>query len=162
MPLYMSITTKSGSQIKGDATSENYKKWIVVDSCEFQITLDIDTHGGDSSTSTPKPQLHPVQIKKRVDSASPRLMRAMVDKEELSEVKVDVCTEDFRCLFRYVLKGDVRLKDYSFSASGDGGHPGDDLTLTYTEVELHETSYDDENAISGQHRASYRRPKTTA
>lgn len=156
MPLYMKAGTIQGDAGQGSAHSG----WIVLESCDFEVQVDVDTVGGDGKESAPKPELVPVKVQKRVCSASPRLMEWMVKKSSVDEVTIESCRDDGQCMLRFVLK-DVLLKDYSMR-TGDAGTLFDDLRLAYSEVRMEQISFDADNkAVQGvPNRASYREPRS--
>jgi type VI protein secretion system component Hcp len=154
----MAIYMKAGS-ITGDVSAGTNAGWVELENCKFELKVDVKSAGSAGGAgATPKPELVPLNVSKRVDSASPHLMNWKLSGDVFDDVTIEGCKEDGQTFLRFILKK-VTLKEFTMKMS-DGSPPEDSLVMEYEEIVLEQFTYNIRNQrVSDRpNRSSYKNP----
>ena len=133
MPAYVKI-----GSIQGEATSEDHKDWIIIESMSAPIHRSIPQGAKDQQRVRGETVLGDVVLLRELDKSSTKLAEACANGTFFPEVQIDFCTtvkNKQEPYLTYKLK-DVIVSSYSFhgNASGDP-QPTEEVSLSFTEIE---------------------------
>jgi type VI secretion system secreted protein Hcp len=133
----MSAFIKIGD-IQGQATDQNHKGWILLESLNSDIVRSIPAGAKDSQRTQGETMLGDISLVRVLDKSTPKLAEACAAGTQFPEVAVHFCTtvggaeEPY---LKYKLKN-VVISNYSYSGNSTGDPLGSEsLSLSYTEVE---------------------------
>ncbi len=124
--------------IPGDVTSGRFKGWIQCDSVGHDSSATVDPLGGFINHQT-------FIVRKRIDKASPLLMKTCGDGTGLG--RVTIAWVDAAALFR-VSFGDVLISSFQQSAP-EGQPPADAVSFTYQKIEWTCAALDGAGSVAG-------------
>ena len=133
MPAFMKL-----GDIKGEATDQAHKEWIIIDSMSAPIYRSIAEGAKDQQRTKGETTLGDVVVVRQLDKSSTKLQEACANGTFYPEVEVHFCStvkNKQEPYLTYKLK-DVIVTSYSFHGNAAGDPlPSEELTLGYTEVE---------------------------
>jgi type VI secretion system secreted protein Hcp len=116
-PAYLKI-----GDIKGESKDPAHKEWIDILSWDWALNV-LPTVGGGGATG--KVEATELVVEKRVDSASPQLMRLLAGGEPVDEVQLEIVLDKAgRSLLRVTL-GDALVTGVAISREGGLGGSGE-------------------------------------
>lgn len=139
----MSIFVKYGS-INGDATHENHKQWIAVDSMQWGVGRSISTTPGNAQDrEASEPTISEVTVTKVMDGSSIYLFKEACTGNKGQECKIHVVQTGSpgRTLVEYKL---INTLVSSYSASSGGDAPTESVGFSFTKMEYKYITYDAE------------------
>jgi type VI secretion system secreted protein Hcp len=128
--------------IEGDATHEQHKKWLSVDTVQWDVTRNIAKRLGHmANREATEPVVSDILITKQVDASSPKLFREACTGKQGKTVVIDFVTTGSPgdTFLQYTLS-DSLVSSYSVASTGD--RPSENLTLSFTKMEMKYTPYD--------------------
>jgi type VI secretion system secreted protein Hcp len=135
MPAFLKL-----GDIKGEASDNEHKDWIRMDSMHAPITRSIQSGATDQQRARGDTTLGDVVIIRPLDKSSPKLAEACASGKHFSDAEVHLCTTvkgKQEPYLRYLMKN-VIISSYSFHGNGDGDPPpNEQITLSFTHVEWH-------------------------
>jgi type VI secretion system secreted protein Hcp len=124
--------------IKGEATDEGHKDWIIIDSLSAPIFRSIPQGAKDQQRTKGETMLGDVVVVRQLDKSSTKLQEACASGKFFPEVEVHFCTTvkaKQEPYLKYKLK-DVIVTSYSFHGNASGDPlPSEEVTLGFTEAE---------------------------
>ncbi|MEW4489230.1 type VI secretion system tube protein Hcp [Thalassoglobus sp. JC818] len=124
--------------IKGEATDNDHKDWIIIQSMSSPIYRSIPEGAKDSQRTKGETTLGDVVVVRELDKSSTKLQEACANGTFFDEVEIHFCTtvkNKQQPYLTYKLK-DVVVTSYSFHGNSAGDPiPSEEITLGYTEVE---------------------------
>lgn len=125
--------------IKGEATDNEHKDWIIIESMSSAITRTVDDKAKDTQRSRGDTTLGDVVVVRELDKSSTKLAESTANGFFHEEVEVHFTRsiDDGReqTYLKYKLK-DVIITSYSFHGNAAGDPlPTEEVTLGYAEVE---------------------------
>jgi type VI secretion system secreted protein Hcp len=148
-----------GPDIKGEATEDTHKGWIAIDSINVSANRagDVQVGSGQEKRHKNPPNLAPVSITRTYDKASPLLFNASVVGEP-TDVYID-CLEPPpgpdkppNLYLSLALRACI-ISNYSMAVSAGG--PTENLSLSYTAVNIDYTPYDETGKASDKARGFF-------
>ena len=129
--------------IEGSATHEQHKKWLTVDSVQWNVTRKINTTPGHTSNrEASEPLVGEVLIVKQADGSSPKLFGEACTGKQGKKVMIDfVTTGSPGDTYLQCTLNDVLISSYSISSTGE--RPSENLSLNFTKLEMKYTPYDE-------------------
>ncbi len=117
--------------VDGEATDKNHDKWIDVISVNWGATRSTTTRSGQR-LKQPRMAAGTVTITKRVDKASPALMRRNSSGKHMKKVIVDSNYGGARATYlKYELQN-VRITSYT--TTGSGANMTETISLSYQKI----------------------------
>jgi type VI secretion system secreted protein Hcp len=133
MPAFMKL-----GDVKGEATDQDHKDWIIIESMSSPIMRSIPEGAKDQQRSRGETSLGDIAVTRQLDKSSTKLQEACANGTFYPEVEIHFCTtvkNKQEPYLKYKLKN-VIVSSYSFSGIGSGNPlPSESVTLSYTEVE---------------------------
>lgn len=133
MPAYVKI-----GSIQGEATSEDHKDWIIIESMSAPIMRSIPQGAKDQQRVRGETTLGDITLIRELDKSSTKLSEACANGTFFPEVQIDFCTtikNKQEPYLTYKLK-DVIVSSYSFHGNASGNpQPTEEVSLSFTEVE---------------------------
>ncbi|TWT57805.1 hypothetical protein KOR42_11720 [Thalassoglobus neptunius] len=133
MPAFMKL-----GDIKGEATDDAHKDWIIIQSMSSPIFRSIAEGAKDAQRTKGQTSLGDVVVVRELDKSSTKLQEACANGTFFDEVEIHFCTtvkNKQEPYLTYKLK-DVIVTSYSFHGNSAGDPlPSEEITLGYTEVE---------------------------
>jgi type VI secretion system secreted protein Hcp len=133
MPAFMKL-----GDIKGEATDQDHKDWVILDSMSSPIFRSIPEGAKDQQRTKGETTLGDIVVVRQLDKSSTKLQEACANGTFYPEVEVHFCTtvkNKQEPYLKYLLK-DVIVTSYGFHGNSSGDPiPSEELTLGYTEVE---------------------------
>ena len=124
--------------IKGEATDNEHKDWIIIQSMSSPIFRSVPEGAKDSQRTKGQTTLGDVVVVRELDKSSTKLQEACANGTFFDEVEIHFCTtvkNKQEPYLTYLLK-DVIVTSYSFHGNSAGDPlPSEEITLGYTEVE---------------------------
>ena len=124
--------------IKGEATDNEHKDWIIIESMSSPIFRSIPEGAKDAQRSRGDTTLGDVVVVRELDKSSTKLQEACANGTFYDEVEIHFTTQvknKQEPYLTYKLK-DVIVTSYSFHGNAAGDPlPTEEVTLGYTEVE---------------------------
>jgi type VI secretion system secreted protein Hcp len=133
MPIFMRL-----GDIKGEATDQDHKDWILVDSLSAPIYRSIPEGAKDQQRTKGDTTLGDIVVVRQLDKSSTKLQEACANGTFFSEVEVHCCTtvkKKQEPYLKYKLKNAI-VTSYSFHGDASGDPlPGEEVTLGVTDAE---------------------------
>ena len=133
MPAFMKM-----GDIKGEATDEGHKEWIIIDSLSAGISRSIPQGAKDQQRTKGETMLGDVVVVRQLDKSSTKLQEACASGKFFTEVEVHFCTTvkaKQEPYLKYKLK-DVIVSSYAFSGMASGSPlPSETVSLGFTGAE---------------------------
>ena len=124
--------------IKGEATDDQHKEWIKLDTMSAPIHRTIPAGARDMERVRGQTVLGDVICNRALDMSSTKLAEACANGTFFSEVQIDFTTQvknKSETYLTYKLKN-VSVSSYSFHGNGEGSPtPSEEITLAFDEVE---------------------------
>ena len=143
--------------VDGECTEENHVGWIVIDSLMFGVHV---PEGGATGQSRRRASViaEDLELVKEIDKSSPKIADAVCKGKTYPIVEIEVTmpsTEGSRVFVGYELKN-VVLKSYLHHADiFEDDCPWDVFTMSYEEITMTYTEYDDEGNEKGDTEWTY-------
>ena len=141
---YLTARGRKQGDIKGSVARKGREGSIALIAVSYQIETPVDPATG---AVTGKRQHKPVTITKVVDQATPKFLKAMVDNEVLTEVKIEfwrTAPESASPYFVIALTNAL-IEAESFASSGDQEpHETEQISFTYQKITVSWTATGDE------------------
>ncbi len=137
----MSIFCKFGS-IKGDATHEEHKDWIAVDSIQWGVGRSISTPvGAAENREASEPSVSEVTMTKDMDCASIHLFKEACTGNQGVDCTIHLVQTGSpgRLVCEYKLTNAL-ISGYSASSGGDT--PTESFSINFTKIEFKYINYD--------------------
>jgi type VI secretion system secreted protein Hcp len=135
MAIYMNYDNLS---IKGDATQGNHVNWIGIESFHFGLGRGIMTVTGQAQNrETSEPSVGDVAVTKGLDSASTLLFQTACTGKEGKTIIFDFCRSDEQGA-PYLTVQLTNALISNFSTMSSGGKPVEQMSLSYSKIELQE------------------------
>lgn len=133
--------------LKGEATAEEYKDLITVDTLDFNVHRDIAAPTGTAmDREASATRLGDITITKKQDKSTPDLFKeATVGKGKAATFYLTKQGDKIEEIMKIELS-DAMISNYSVSAEGD--RPTESITISYTEMTMSVTPTDDTNAAT--------------
>lgn len=139
------------SDIPGDATEKGHDKWIVIQSCNWNVERAVEmTDLGSTQRGHANSNFGKVEVTSQMGLASNKLMTSVANGTVRPEIEINWCrsgesaSAGLEAYSIWKLK-DVVIDSYSISASEDG-IPEETWTLAYTAIEHEYKSTDQKTA----------------
>lgn len=133
MPAFLKL-----GDIKGEATDNDHKDWIIIQSMSSPVYRSIAEGAKDSQRTKGTTTLGDIVVARELDKSSTKLQEACANGTFFKEVEVHFCTtmkNKQEPYLTYKLK-DVIVTSYSFQGNAAGDPlPSEQISLGYTEVE---------------------------
>ncbi|MBI4586173.1 MAG: type VI secretion system tube protein Hcp [Planctomycetes bacterium] len=133
MPAYMKL-----GDIKGEATEQNHKDWIIIESLSSPVYRSIQPGAKDMQRSRGETTLGDIVLVRQLDKSSVKLQEACANGTFFKEVEIHFCTQvknKQEPYLKYKLK-DVIISSYSFHGNSKGDpQPSEEVTLSFSEAE---------------------------
>ncbi|HEY8747136.1 MAG TPA: type VI secretion system tube protein Hcp [Tepidisphaeraceae bacterium] len=133
MPAFLKL-----GDIKGEATDQDHKDWIQVESMSAPIHRSIPEGAKDQQRARGDTTLGDVVIVRPLDKSSTKLQEACASGKFYADAEIHLCTTvkgKQQPYLKYLLKN-VIISSYSFHGNGSGSPtPSEELTLAFTGVE---------------------------
>lgn len=133
MPAFMKL-----GDIKGEATDDAHKDWIIIESMSSPIFRSIPEGAKDQQRTKGETTLGDVVCVRQLDKSSTKLQEACANGTFYPEVEIHFCTtvkNKQEPYLKYKLSN-VIVSSYSFHGTAAGDPlPSEEITLGYTEVE---------------------------
>lgn len=152
----LGITSSQGAafiklgDIKGEATDNEHKDWIIIESMSHGITNQRDAASG---LPTGKRQHKPFTITKEIDKSSPKLMEACVNGRAIPVVRLEFVRKGEQDRYYEVIIKNVLVTSYQ-SGAPSGQAPTESFSLNYEEIKWTYSVWDDTDIVHVDH--SYR------
>ncbi|MEN5278990.1 type VI secretion system tube protein Hcp [Brucella sp. TWI432] len=130
--------------VEGNATHDNHKKWIDIDSLNFNISRCITSVlGAITNREGVQPNFSDLQLRKRYDKSSVKLKQFATSGLSSKKVEIHfVTTGDPGETYLEITLINVLLSNYTLLC-GDGRMPEEDFWLNFSEIEWKFTDYND-------------------
>lgn len=128
--------------IDGEATHENHKKWIDVDSLQFGFGRAISTPtGAAQNREASEPSVSEVTLTKTMDNASPKLFTESVTGNKGKKVQIHmVSTGSPGVTYAEYTLTNALISSYSTSSGGE--RPSESMSISFTKIQYKLTPYD--------------------
>src|SRR6185437_10699752 len=135
MPAFLKL-----GDIKGEATDQDHKDWIQVESMSAPIHRSIPAGAKDQQRARGDTTLGDIVIVRPLDKSSTKLQEACASGKFFPDAEIHLCTTvkgKQEPYLRYLMKN-VIVSSYSFHGNGSGDPPPtEQVTLSFTHVEWH-------------------------
>ena len=142
MPAFVKL-----GDIKGEATDQDHKDWIIIESMNSPIFRSIAEGAKDQQRTKGETTLGDIVMVRQLDKSSTKLQQACATGEFFKDVEIHFCStlkKKQEPYLTYKLKN-VIVTSYSFHGQSSGDPlPTEEITLGYTEVEWTYTTLDPE------------------
>jgi type VI secretion system secreted protein Hcp len=133
MPAFLKL-----GDIKGEATDQDHKDWIQLESMSAPIHRSIPAGAKDQQRARGDTTLGDLVIVRPLDKSSTKLQEACASGKFYTDAEIHLCTTvkgKQEPYLKYLIKN-VIITSYGFhgTASGDP-HPSEEVTLGFTSVE---------------------------
>ena len=133
MPAFMKL-----GDIKGEATDQDHKDWILLESMSAPLFRSIPEGAKDQQRTKGDTTLGDVVVVRQLDKSSTKLQEACANGTFYKDVEVHFCSTvkgKQEAYLTYKMKN-VIVTSYSFHGNSSGSPlPSEQVTLGYTEVE---------------------------
>jgi type VI secretion system secreted protein Hcp len=133
----MAAVVKLGD-IKGEATDQDHKDWILIQSMSASIHRSIPSGAKDQQRTKGETSLGDIELVRQLDKSSTKLQEACANGTFFKEVEIHFCTtvkNKQEPYLKYKLK-DVIVSSYGFHGDASGDPlPSEQVSLGYSEVE---------------------------
>jgi type VI secretion system secreted protein Hcp len=124
--------------IKGEATDQDHKDWILIQSMSASIHRSIPSGAKDQQRTKGETSLGDIELVRQLDKSSTKLQEACANGTFFKEVEIHLCTtvkNKQEPYLKYKLK-DVIVSSYGFHGDASGDPlPSEQVSLGYSEVE---------------------------
>ena len=152
MGAFMKLATEKGGNVKGEATDEQHKDWILLESMNAEINRSIAEGAQGRERRAGNTSLFDVRVVRHLDKSSLPLQAACGFGDLCPEVEIHFCTQvknKQEPHLIYKLK-DVIITRYCFEGVESGDPlPKEELSLSYTQVELTQNVIDPDTGDKG-------------
>ena len=143
-------------KIKGNATAEGHKEWIVLDSMQWGVGRAVNTvvgKGEDREASTPS--VSEVTVSKVTDKSSGGLFKLALTSPKGEEIQIHICntTNDKIDTIIEMKLSNSLVSGYSVSSGGD--RPSESISINFTKLEYAYTAEGSDNTAGGPDRVAY-------
>ena len=141
--------------INGDATHQEHKKWLDVDSLQWGVGRAIMTPTGSAmNREASEPSVSEVTVTKTMDSSSSLLFQEACAGSAGKKVTIDLVTtgNPGDIYMQYTLHNAL-VSGYSVSSGGE--RPAESVSLNFTKIEMVYKTFDEKHKMTGQFPASY-------
>lgn len=133
MPAYLKM-----GDIKGQATEQNHKEWIIIQSMSAPIFRSIPQGAKDQQRTRGETTLGDIVVVRELDKSSTKLQEACANGTFFKEVEIHFCStikNKQEPYLKYKLTN-VIVTSYSFHANADGStQPTEEVSLGFTAIE---------------------------
>jgi type VI secretion system secreted protein Hcp len=148
MPIYVQV-----ADVKGTVTEKNYKDWISVDSCDFEVQREVtEGTGAAKNREWKSPVVNAINFAKKADDATGGLAKWACGEPSKGKVVIAmVRTGDSgaQAYLVYTLQACI-LSKYSFSADDNPEEKGtEEFSISFLEIEMKFTEFDEEGTAGG-------------
>jgi type VI secretion system secreted protein Hcp len=147
--------------IKGQAADADHKDWIELLSVGQVVRRPMSAGaGGQAGRQQGTTELHDIQVTKRLDKSTPKLLEAVCDGKPFDEVEIHLCTAEGakgrKPYYKLKLKH-VIVSDHALTASTEGASADmESLALNFTEIEWCYTSFKPNGQADGDVKATWK------
>ena len=141
--------------INGDATHDNHKKWLDVDSLQWGVGRAIMTPSGSAmNREASEPSVSEVTVTKTMDSASAYLFQQACTGSAGKKVEIHLVTTGSPgdIYMTYELTNAL-VSGYSVSSGGD--RPAESVSFNFTKIAMKYSQFDEKHKNTANHPASY-------
>ena len=132
MPAFMKL-----GDIKGEATDQDHKDWVIIESLSAPIMRSIPEGAKDQQRARGETTLGDVIVVRLLDKSSVKLQEACANGTYFKEVDVHMCTtvkNKQEPYLKYKLKNAI-ISGYSCFAKTGPTLPSEEVSFSFTEVE---------------------------
>jgi type VI secretion system secreted protein Hcp len=133
MPAFVKI-----GDIKGEATDNDHKDWIIIESMSAPVTRSIPAGAKDQQRTKGDTTLGDVVVTRNLDKSSTKIQAACANGTFFKDVEIHLCTtvkNKQEPYLKYKLS-DVIISSYSISGTASGDPlPVEQVSLSYTQAE---------------------------
>ena len=133
MPAFVKI-----GDIKGEATDQDHKDWIIIESMSAPIFRSIPQGAKDQQRTKGETTLGDVVLVRQLDKSSTKLAEACANGTFFKEVLIEFCStikNKQEPYLKYKLSN-VIVTSYSFHGNSSGSPlPSEEVTVGFTEIE---------------------------
>ena len=122
-------------EVKGEATAEKAKGYIVLQSFQFGVGVGVSMAVGSGNRETSLPSLSEITVTKGTDVASTTIFESVCTRKNYTKAEIIFTTMTGEGKEETFLKYDLEniiFSGYSLSSGGD--RPSESLSLNYTKV----------------------------
>jgi type VI secretion system secreted protein Hcp len=133
----MSAFVKLGD-IKGEATDEDHKDWVLFESMSSPIFRSIAEGAKDTQRTKGETTLGDIVLVRQMDKSTTKIQEACANGTFLKEVEIHFCTtaKNKEEPYYEVKLSNVILTSYSMHGNSSGDPlPSEEITMGYTKVE---------------------------
>jgi type VI secretion system secreted protein Hcp len=133
----MSAFMKLGD-IKGSATDEDHKDWIIIENTSSAIMRSIRDGAKDQQRTQGETVLADVVVVRQMDKSTPKLQEACANGTFLKEVEIDFCTtiKNKEEPYYQIKLSDVIITGHSFDANSYADPlPSENVSLGFSKIE---------------------------
>ncbi|HUH49770.1 MAG TPA: type VI secretion system tube protein Hcp [Mycoplana sp.] len=141
--------------IDGEATQENHKKWVDVDSLSFGLARAISTPAGSTANrEASEPSVSEITIVKQMDGSSPKLFTESATGNVGKKAQIHLVSTGSpgNTYVEYTLTNAL-ISGYNISTGGD--RPTESVSISFTKIEYKFIPYDDKNKAGTPVTVSY-------
>jgi type VI secretion system secreted protein Hcp len=140
MPIFMKYAA-----VKGDATSDGHKDWIVLHSFQWGVGRGIaSSQGSQLNRQASGASVSEITITKQLDNSSPGLLQDLFKGILKNDVQIDWTEVTDNSVYFSVATNNTGIAGYSFSSGGD--RPSESLSLNFTKIAITNTATDPQGA----------------
>lgn len=150
MPIYLEL-----DGVQGDATHEQHKKWMDIESIHWNVARNMNTSAGSAANrEASEPVVSEVVLTKVSDSSSTKLFQEACSGRTGKRAVIHLVTtgNPGDTYIEYTLTNTL-IANYSIDSNGD--RPMETVRLNFTKMEVKYTPYDDMHAPMSPMIASY-------
>ena len=145
--------------IKGEATDQDHKDWIIIESMTSPITRSIPQGAKDQQRTKGETALGDIHLVRQLDASSTKLQGACAGGTFYPKVEIHFCSTiggKQEPYLKYVLS-DVIVSSYTFHGNSSGNpSPSEEVTIGFTQAEWTYVTLDPKTGKSkGQVAAAY-------
>ena len=149
MPVYLKL-----GNIKGAATSSQYKDWIEVDAYSWGFSVAVQTTSGSTGNRVSSGKVTPgdLHLTKKQDDSPTQFMIQSLQGKNTDQATLAVTRQSGdgeQKYMEYVMSNVICSSFTTSGTSGDGSQPSENITLNFTKLDLNQFVMD----ASGQPRA---------
>ncbi len=133
MPAFMKL-----GDIKGEATDQDHKEWILIESMSSPISRSVPQGAKDQQRTKGETSLGDVSVTRQLDKSSTKLQEACANGTFFKDVEIHFCTTVKNKQEPYLTYklSDVIVSSYSIFANSSGSPlPSESVTMGYTKAE---------------------------
>jgi len=141
--------------IEGDATQEQHKKWLTIESMHWGVGRHVKAGAGRAGNrEASEPSVSEVTITKHADGSSPKIFGEACTGKKGKTVKIDFVTtgNPGDTYMQYILS-DTLVSSYSISSGGD--RPSESIGLSFSKIEMKFIPYDEQHKAASPIIANY-------